>query len=86
MIFGFSHFPVGAGKTSKQTLRKTTQTGVPVMVIESRTPAQIYDLAHQRRLKALQSYIEQGYTLNEAARLLGVSSLTVLRWDDHGRR
>ena len=86
MIFGFSHFPVGAGNASKQTLRKTTQTGVPVMVIESRTPAQIYDLAHQRRLKALQSYIEQGYTLNEAARLLGVSSLTVLRWDDHGRR
>ena len=46
----------------------------------------VYDLAHQRRLRALQSYIEQGYTLSEAARLLGVSNLTVLRWDDHGRR
>ena len=52
----------------------------------TKTPAQVYDLAHQRRLRALQSYIEQGYTLNEAARLLGVSNLTVLRWDDHGRR
>jgi glutamyl-tRNA reductase len=70
VIFGFSHFPVGAGKTSKQTLRKTTQTGVPVTVIESRTPAQIYDLAHQRRLKALQFYIEKGYPLNVAARLV----------------
>ena len=70
MIFGFSHFPVGAGKTSKQTLRKTTQTGVPVTVIESRPPAQVYDLAHQRRLKALQFYIEKGYPLNVAARLV----------------
>ena len=52
----------------------------------TKTPAQVYDLAHQRRLRALQSYIEQGYTLSEAAHLLGVSNLTVLRWDDHGRR
>ena len=70
VIFGFSHFPVGAGNTSKQTARKTTQTGVPLTVIESRTPAQIYDLAHQRRLKALQFYIEKGYPLNVAARLV----------------
>jgi len=39
-------------------------------VIESPTPAQIYDLAHQRRLKALQFYIEKGYPLNVAARLV----------------
>jgi hypothetical protein len=70
VIFGFSHFPVGVGNTSKQPSRKTTQTGVPLTVIESRTPAQIYDLAHQRRLKALQFYIEKGYPLNVAARLV----------------
>ena len=85
MIFGFSHFPIGtrapADRSSDEHLGRGGED-VPT----SRTPAQVYDLAHQRRLRALQSYIEQGYTLNEAARLLGVSSLTVLRWDDHGRR
>jgi len=70
VIFGFSHFPVGSGNTSKQTFRKATQAGVPLTVIESHTPAQIYDLAHQRRLKALQFYIEKGYPLNVAARLV----------------
>jgi len=70
VIFGFSHFPVGGDNTSKQTSGKETQTGVPLTVIESRTPAQVYDLAHQRRLKALQFYIEKGYPLNVAARLV----------------
>ena len=85
MIFGFSHFPIGtrapADRSSGEQVGRDGED-----VTTSRTPAQVYDLAHQRRLRALQSYIEQGYTLNEAARLLGVSSLTVLRWDDHGRR
>ena len=73
VIFGFSHFPVGAGNTPKQTSQKTTQTGVALTVIKSRTPAQVYDLAHQRRLKALQFYIEKGYPLNVAARLVEAS-------------
>lgn len=51
-----------------------------------RRRAQIFDLAHERRLRAFHAYIEQGYTLSEAARLLGVSQLTVCRWNDHGRR
>ena len=85
MIFGFSHYPIGTGAPAKRAKGDKTgrdEESSPV----TKTPAQVYDLAHQRRLRALQSYIEQGYTLSEAARLLGVSNLTVLRWDDHGRR
>ena len=85
MIFGFSHYPIGTRAPAKRAKGDNTgrdEESSPV----TKTPAQVYDLAHQRRLRALQSYIEQGYTLNEAARLLGVSNLTVLRWDDHGRR
>ena len=85
MIFGFSHYPIGtrapAERASGERAGRDEET-----TTASQTPAQVYDLAHQRRLRALQSYIEQGYSLNEAARLLGVSNLTVLRWDDHGRR
>jgi hypothetical protein len=85
MIFGFSHYSIGTRASARRT------TGGRAVQAEERsqpsqTSAQVYDLAHQRRLRALQSYIEQGYTLSEAARLLGVSNLTVLRWDDHGRR
>ena len=85
MIFGFSHYSIG---TLAPAERSSDERASPDVDREQagRTPAQVYDLAHQRRLRALQSYIEQGYTLNEAARLLGVSNLTVLRWDDHGRR
>ena len=85
MIFGFSHYPFGTRAPVKRANGSHTDQD-QVSSPASKTPAQVYDLAHQRRLRALQSYIEQGYTLNEAARLLGVSNLTVLRWDDHGRR
>jgi transposase-like protein len=82
MIFGFSHYPISPRAPAK----RATDDHAKESTLASQTPAQVYDLAHQRRLRALQSYIEQGYSLNEAARLLGVSNLTVLRWDDHGRR
>ena len=85
MIFGFSHYSIG----KRARAERSSDDRAAHVVGKSqagRTPAQVYDLAHQRRLRALQSYIEQGYTLSEAARLLGVSNLTVLRWDDHGRR
>jgi len=85
MIFGFSHYPFATRASIKRANGGHTDRGEESSPT-SKTPAQVYDLAHQRRLRALQSYIEQGYTLNEAARLLGVSNLTVLRWDDHGRR
>ena len=85
MICGFSHYPVGT-RASNKPAKISHAARDEESTSASQTPAQVYDLAHQRRLRALQSYIEQGYTLNEAARLLGVSNLTVLRWDDHGRR
>ena len=85
MIFGFSHYPFRTRAPVKRANGSHTDRGEESLPA-SKTPAQVYDLGHQRRLRALQSYIEQGYTLNEAARLLGGSNLTVLRWDDHGRR
>ena len=99
MFFGFTHYFPGCKRSGKHSdVSVTPARVVPASVscigdVQSRvagepapSQAQIYDLAHQRRLRALQSYIEQGYSLNEAARLLGVSQLTVHRWDDHGRR
>ena len=90
MIFGFSHYGLGKhGSQSKPSQPCDTEVEVVAPVANRGGPlssAQIFDLAHQRRLRALQRYIEQGYTLSEAARLLGVSRLTVCRWDDHGRR
>ena len=85
MIFGFSHYTLDTCASAEHaTDGRADQDEERSQA--NQTSAQIYDLAHQRRLRALQSYIEQGYTLSEAARFLGVSNLTVLRWDDHGRR
>ena len=87
MIFGFSHFvprlrAVPKVRRDTDTLSKSdTQASG-----DYRERAQVFDFAHERRLRALNTYIEQGYTLSEAARLLGVSRLTVCRWNDHGRR
>jgi len=95
MFFGFTHyFPGCKGSGASVTPERVTPASVsdigdvPSRIATEPAPsqAQIYDLAHQRRLRALQTYIEQGYSLNEAARLIGVSQLTVHRWDDHGRR
>ena len=95
MFFGFTHYlPGRKGSGAPVAPERVTPASVTdIGGMQSRasaepapSQAQIYDLAHQRRLRALQSYIEKGYSLNEAARLLGVSQLTVHRWDDHGRR
>ena len=87
MIFGFSQFvpklkvvPKARGNTDSVGGPDTPASG------EFRQRAQVFDLGHERRLRALNTYIEQGYTLSEAARLLGVSHLTVVRWNNHGRR
>ena len=85
MVFGFSHYSLST-RARKDLSRHEHSDQDTERARAAPTTAQVYDLAHQRRLRALQAYIEQGYTLNEAARLLGVSNLTVLRWDDHGRR
>ena len=99
MFFGFTNYFPGrkrSGKHSDVSVAPARVVPASVSYIGSAqsadaaeaapSQAQIYDLAHQRRLRALQSYIDQGYSLNEAARLIGVSQLTVHRWDDHGRR
>ena len=87
MIFGFSNYRLGKKDQSRK--QPATEVFRPVDSKDDdrlMSKAQIFDLAHERRLRALHHYIEQGYTLSEAARLLGVSQLTVRRWHDHGRR
>ena len=70
----------------------TEQRSVDVVSVEAAddgrhlTDSQIFDLAHHRRLKALHTHLEEGATLSEAARLIGVSHMTAYRWNDHGRR
>ena len=69
----------------------TEQRSVDVVSVESAddrhlSDSQIFDLAHHRRLKALHTHLEEGATLSEAARLIGVSHMTAYRWNDHGRR
>ena len=89
MIFGFSHFS-GQQKVSSrflQTKLEQMKTNQPSAEAQPEFKnAQIYDLAHHRKLKALHSLIERGATLSEAARLVGVSRITAHRWNDHGRR
>ena len=87
MIFGFNHF-VPRLRAVPKVRRDTDTVGTSDTQASGdyREHAQVFDLAHERRLRALNTYIEQGYTLSEAARLLGVSRLTVCRWNDHGRR
>ena len=87
MIFGFSQF-VPRLKAVPKARRDSNSVGGPDTQAsrDFRQRAQVFDLAHERRLRALNAYIEQGYSLSEAARLLGVSRLTVVRWNDHGRR
>ena len=85
MLFGFSHYSMDTLASAERATDGRADQDEECSQA-SQTSSQVYDLAHERRLRALQSYIEQGYTLSEAARLLGVSNLTVLRWDDHGRR
>lgn len=87
MIFGFSQF-VPRLKAVPKVRRDSNSVGGPDTQASKdfHQRAQVFDLAHERRLRALNAYIEQGYSLSEAARLLGVSRLTVVRWNDHGRR
>ena len=71
---------------------RVSETTVGVMSIEAAegdrhmSDSQIFDLEHHRRLKALHTHLEEGATLSEAARLIGVSQMTAYRWNDHGRR
>ena len=88
-MFGFSHFD-GHPKVSTrflQTKLRRLRSGVPVTEDGAElTTAQIFDLEHHRRLKALHRLVEGGATLSEAARLVGISQITAYRWNDNGRR
>ena len=88
-MFGFSHFD-GHPKVSTrflQTKLRRLRSGAPVTEdVTELTSAQIYDLEHHRRLKALHRLVEGGATLSEAARLVGISQITAYRWNDNGRR
>ena len=87
MIFGFSQFVPKLKAVPKARCDSSSVGGPDTQTSgDFRQRAQVFDLAHERRLRALNAYIEQGYSLSEAARLLGVSRLTVVRWNDHGRR
>ncbi len=69
-----------------------SEMSVDIMSVEATecdrhlSDAQIFDLEHYRRLKALHAHLDRGATLSEAARLIGVSHMTAYRWNDHGRR
>ena len=88
-MFGFSHFD-GHTKVSNRFLQeklRRLRSGVPATEDTTElSSAQIYDLEHHRRLKALHRLVEGGATLSEAARLVGISQITAYRWNDNGRR
>lgn len=44
------------------------------------------DHSNNPKAKALRTLIDQGTTISEAARSIGVSRMTAYRWIDHGRR
>ena len=44
------------------------------------------DYAKNPRVKALRTLVEQGTSISEAARSIGVSRMTAYRWMDAGRR
>jgi hypothetical protein len=88
-MFGFSHFDDHPKVSTLflQTKLRRLRSGVPVAEDGAElTTAQIYDLEHHRRLKALHRLVEGGATLSEAARLVGISQITAYRWNDNGRR
>lgn len=87
VIFGFSQFVPKLKAVPKSVQSKGNgEASAAQLPGDFEHRAKVYDLAHERRLRALHGYMEQGYSLSEAARLLGVSTLTVCRWNDHGRR
>ena len=88
-MFGFSHFgdPTKVSTQFLQTKLRRLRSGVMHIKDETElTSAQIYDLEHHRRLKALHRLVEGGASLSEAARLVGISQITAYRWNDNGRR
>ena len=92
MIFGFGTYMPATSKKDSQSLEpRVTAIRAPrakdVATDESNlSKAQIYDLEHERKLRALHALIENGASLSEAGRLIGISRLCAHRWNDYGRR
>ena len=92
MIFGFgTYLPATRKSDSRSREHRAGGTGAPraksVAAAERNlSVAQIYYLEHERKLRALHTLIENGASLSEAARLIGVSRLCAHRWNDYGRR
>ena len=84
MIFGFSHYPIGIRAPAKRATGDPADRGEEGSPA-SQTPAQVYDLAHQRRLRALQSTSSRAIR-SMKRRVYGRINLTVLRWDDPRHR
>ena len=92
MIFGFNNYAPNAGAMEAQPLKQRGERACAADV-QSAEPdrsqlskAQIYDLDHERKLRALHTLMENGASLSEAARRIGVSHLCAHRWNDYGRR
>ena len=84
MIFGLStYLPAPSMLQRRSYKRGASSTGTSSSKF---TEARIFDIEHQRKLKALHTLVEQGTTLSEAARLIGVSRICAHRWNDYGRR
>ena len=90
MIFGFSTY-LPTTKSSGQKAREQATGLRPVPQVgetnqSDRERARIYDIEHERKLRALHTLIANGATLSEAARLIGISRICAYRWNDYGRR
>jgi len=90
MIFGFGTYMPATSKTDSREQRVIAIRAPRAKCVaadeSNLSKAQIYDLEHERKLRALHTLIENGASLSEAARLIGVSRLCAHRWNDYGRR
>ena len=90
MIFGFSAYSPTAKQSRPSAQRQekggrsSQLTTEPTQV--QRDKARIFDIEHKRKLRALHALVENGATLSEAARLIGISRICAHRWNDYGRR
>ncbi len=90
MIFGFSAY-LPLATQSRPSARREEKEGRSLQLTAEpaqaqRDKARIFDIEHERKLRALHALVENGATLSEAARLIGISRICAHRWNDYGRR
>lgn len=90
MIFGFSAYSPTAKQSRPSAQRQEKGAHSSQLTAEpaqgQRDKARIFDIEHERKLRALHALVENGATLSEAARLIGISRICAHRWNDYGRR